>query len=118
MRPPDPASYAKLVTALKKLPRRPAGDGLRGRSAADLSAATALPLETVRELLPRAADEFRGRLEVTSSGEILYSFPGGFASRYRGFSVFVARALEKAGRFFRAAGVLLFKVWIMVMLVG
>jgi hypothetical protein len=119
MKPPDPASYAKLTAALKKSSWKTAGTGLpRGRSAADLSAVTALPLETVRELLPRAADEFHGRLEVTASGEILYSFPRGFTSRYRGFSVFAARVLEKAGRFFKAAGVLLFKVWIMVMLVG
>jgi hypothetical protein len=119
MKPPDPAAYAKLTAALKKPSREDAGTGLpRGRSAADLSAVTALPLETVRELLPGAADEFHGRLEVTASGEILYSFPRGFTSRYRGFSVFAARALERAGRFFRAAGVLLFKVWIMVMLVG
>jgi hypothetical protein len=119
MKPPDTASYAKLIRALKKQPHKPAGDGLyRGRSVADISAATALPLTTVQELLPRAADEFRGRLEVTASGEILYSFPRGFTSRYRGFGALAARALEKAGRFFRAAGVLLFKVWIMVMLVG
>ncbi|MDR1898488.1 MAG: hypothetical protein LBQ55_00600 [Treponema sp.] len=119
MKPPDAASYAALTTALKKLPRKPAGDGpFRGRSAADLSAATALPLATVRELLPRAADEFHGRLEVTASGEILYSFPQGFTSRYRGFSAVAARVFDRAGRFLKSAGVLLFKVWIMVMLVG
>jgi hypothetical protein len=119
MKPPDRSAYNTLTAALKKQPRRPAGDGLPGgRSAADISAVTALPLETVRELLPRAADEFHGRLEVTASGEILYSFPRGFTSRYRGFTALAGRVLEKAGRFFKAAGVLLFKVWIMVMLVG
>jgi hypothetical protein len=119
MRPPDAVSYAKLTAALKKSSGKAAGTGRpQGRSVADISAATALPLAVVRELLPRAADEFRGRLEVTASGEILYSFPHGFTSRYRGFAAAAARALDGGKRFFKAAGVLLFKVWIMVMLVG
>jgi hypothetical protein len=81
-------------------------------------AGTALPLETVRELLPRASDEYRGRLEVTESGEILYSFPHGFISRYRSLPV---RLQQIGGKFLRGlekAGAAVFKVWIMVMLVG
>ncbi|MDR1576432.1 MAG: hypothetical protein LBS37_10550 [Treponema sp.] len=103
-------AYRKITTALAR--RR------KGATVADISAATALPLSQVRELLPRAADEFSGRLEVTESGEIRYSFPRGFVSRYRGFGAalrrFSAAFLSGLGTF----SVLVFKVWIMLMLVG
>jgi hypothetical protein len=72
----------------------------------------------VRELLPRAADEYNGRLQVTESGEILYSFPRGFTSRYRSPGAVLKRGFEKAAAFMSAALSLLFKVWIMVMLIG
>jgi hypothetical protein len=81
-------------------------------------AATALPLASVRELVPRAADEYSARLEVTESGEILYSFPRGFVSRYRGFRAGLKRFLEKFGGGIKIFSAGLFKVWIMVMLVG
>ncbi|GAB1483902.1 hypothetical protein MASR2M78_27180 [Treponema sp.] len=73
----DDAAYAKLIDSFKS--RR------SGATVADLVASTALPLEKVKELVPRAADEFSGRLEVTESGEILYSFPHSFKSKYKGF---------------------------------
>ncbi|MDR2516938.1 MAG: hypothetical protein LBC88_06100 [Spirochaetaceae bacterium] len=103
-------AYRKLTSVLKR--------ASRGVTVADAVAKSALPLETVRELLPRAADEFSGRLQVTASGEILYSFPHGFTSRYRGFRARAERALYALGTGLKAAGALLFKVWIMVMLVG
>ena len=103
-------AYRKITTALAR--RR------KGATVADISAATALPLSQVRELLPRAADEFSGRLEVTESGEIRYSFPRGFVSRYRGVGAalrrFSAAFLSGLGKF----AALAFKVWIMFMLVG
>jgi hypothetical protein len=106
----DSGAYRRLTGALRR--RR------EGVTAADMVAGTALPLETVRELLPRASDEYRGRLEVTESGEILYSFPHGFTSRYRSLP---ARLRNMGGKFVRGlikAGAVLFKVWIMMMLVG
>ena len=81
-------------------------------------AATALPLNSVRELVPLAADEYSARLEVTESGEIRYSFPRGFVSRYRGFRAGFKRFGEKFGRGIKTFSAGLFKVWIMVMLVG
>jgi hypothetical protein len=85
---------------------------------ADMTARTALPLHSVRELVPRAADEYNARLKVSGSGEILYSFPGNFKSRYRGFGAsfgsFSEKALSALGSFFSSA----FKVWIMIMLAG
>jgi hypothetical protein len=104
------ASYQKIVNSLKRKKE--------GVTASDVCAATALSLNTVRGLLPKAADEYSGRLQVTQSGEILYSFPNGFTSRYRGFSA----GLKKAGCFLQGAVkkvlVFLFKAWIMLMLIG
>ncbi|MDR3355566.1 MAG: hypothetical protein LBO04_00050, partial [Spirochaetaceae bacterium] len=106
----DKAAYRNLVSALKRQ--------RRGITVADMAAKTALPLQSIRDLIPRAADEYKARLEVSESGEILYSFPRGFKSRYRGFGPSFSRFAEKAvsavKRFFQAA----FKVWIMAMLVG
>jgi hypothetical protein len=85
---------------------------------ADIVAATGLPLASVRELLPRAADEYSARLEVTESGEIRYSFPRGFVSRRRGFRAGLKGFLEKFSRGLKIFSAALFKVWIMVMLVG
>ncbi|MCL2479469.1 MAG: hypothetical protein FWF22_08200 [Treponema sp.] len=90
----------------------------RGATPADIAADTGLPLNTVRELVPKAADEYSGRLEVTESGEILYSFPHGFTSRYRGFLPAVRRFREKLIKVSVKTGTVVFKVWIMVMLIG
>ncbi|MDR0399357.1 MAG: hypothetical protein LBH51_00250 [Treponema sp.] len=103
-------AYKKIVAVLKRRPQ--------GQSAADLAAAAALPLPTARELASRAADEFRGRLEVTESSEILYSFPRGFTSRYTSLS---ARFSRLADKLFKGGIALLswiFKAWILVMLLG
>ncbi|MDR2021594.1 MAG: hypothetical protein LBQ14_12605 [Treponema sp.] len=106
----DSEAYRRLTGALRRQ--------RRGVTAADMVAGTALPLETVRELLPRASDEYRGRLEVTESGEILYSFPHGFVSRYRSFPARLRQTGEKLFRGLRKTGAAIFKVWIVVMLVG
>jgi len=106
----DDKAYKNIFNALKRKKN--------GVTPADVCAATALPLRTVRVLLPKAADEYNGNLQVTQSGEILYSFPNGFTSRYRGFNAVAG----KVARFFsgavKAALVFLFKVWIMLMLIG
>jgi hypothetical protein len=109
-REPAAASYRKITEALKR--------HREGAVAADIVAATALPLASVRELLPRAADEYSARLEVTESGEIRYSFPRGFVSRYRGFRAGFKRFREKFGKGIKIFFAGLFKVWIMAMLVG
>jgi hypothetical protein len=103
-------AYKKVVEVLKR--RR------GGVSAADLAAATALPLPTARELVSRAADEFRGRLEVTESSEILYSFPRGFTSRYTSLSARFGRFRDKFFKIGIAVLSWFFKAWILVMLLG
>jgi len=104
------ADYQKVVNSLKKRSN--------GATTADICAVTALPLSTVRELIPKAADEYSGHLRVTQSGEILYHFPRGFISKYRGFGVSLKKAAGKLGVFIKKALAFLFKVWIMVMLIG
>ncbi|MDR0598275.1 MAG: hypothetical protein LBG14_07190, partial [Treponema sp.] len=106
----DRAAYRKVVEAFRRQPR--------GATVADIVAKTALPLQTVRELVPLAADEYSARLEVTESAEILYSFPRGFVSRRRGFKARLGRFMEQFGRGLKIAAQALFKVWIMAMLVG
>jgi len=104
------SEYEKIVTALKQRKK--------GATVADICANTALPLATVKELLPKAADEYSGHLRVTQSGEILYYFPKGFKSRYRGFGAFIKKVFSKTASFTKKALALLFKIWIMVMLIG
>ncbi|MDR3172188.1 MAG: hypothetical protein LBU17_11300 [Treponema sp.] len=90
----------------------------KGATIADIVAQTSLPLHTVRELVPMVADEYSGRLEVTQSGEICYSFPRGFISKYRGFRAGLRKFTEKFSKGLRIVSSWVFKVWIMVMLVG
>lgn len=85
---------------------------------ADIVAFTALPKYQVETELPAVADEYGGRLKVTESGEILYSFPRGFVSRYRGIGPSFKRFLKVGGKVVRAVAAFMFKAWIMVMLVG
>ncbi|MDR2608585.1 MAG: hypothetical protein LBC57_09360 [Treponema sp.] len=106
----DKEAYRKITDAFRRY--------RKGATVADIVAATALPLEKVRELAPLAADEFSARLEVTESSEIRYSFPRGFTSRYRGFAVSFKRFTEKFLNGFKIAASFLFKIWIMFMLVG
>ncbi|MDR1351961.1 MAG: hypothetical protein LBK05_01665 [Treponema sp.] len=106
----DRAAYEKVVGALRRQPK--------GATVADIVARTALPLETVRDLVPAAADEYSGRLEVTESGEIRYSFPHGFASKYRGFRAGLRRAAAGFSKGLKIGASWAFKVWIMGMLVG
>jgi hypothetical protein len=106
----DQGAYEKVTGALRRQSK--------GATVADIVARTALPLETVRELVPVAADEYSGRLEVTESGEIRYSFPRGFTSKYRGIRSTLGRAFRALKKGGKTAGKAAFKVWIMVMLVG
>ncbi|MDR3144945.1 MAG: hypothetical protein LBU21_01575 [Treponema sp.] len=106
----DRAAYQRVTEAFKR--RR------KGATVADIVAVTALPLATVRELAGMAADEYSARLEVTESGEIRYSFPRGFTSKYRGFRAGLRRFLGVLKEGVQKTAALVFKVWIMVMLVG
>ncbi len=101
---------SRLVEALKR--KRNAS------TVADLVADTGLPKVQVESTIRHVLDEYGGQLKVTETGELLYYFPHGMRSRTRGFGPSLRRA---AGSFLRGAGrvlSLLFKVWILLMLVG
>ena len=115
LKPVEKAPYQKLCNFLK---RPAARNGQKGFTVSDICAATALPLSLVKELIPRAADEFSAQLKVTESGEIIYSFPHGFISRYHGFGVRLAVFFTGFIRALRLISSFIFKVWIMVMLIG
>jgi hypothetical protein len=85
---------------------------------ADLIALTGLPKVQVEAEIPAVSDEYGARLRVTDSGEILYSFPSGMKSRYRGFGPGLKRGWKAFRKGFAAVSTLVFKVWIVVMLVG
>jgi hypothetical protein len=106
----DRRAYRKVVEAFRR--------ERRGSTVADIVARTALPLQTVRELVPLAADVYAARLEVTESGEILYSFPRGVVSKRRGLKARFGRFMVQFGRGLKIAAQTLFKVWTMTMLVG
>jgi hypothetical protein len=106
----DRVAYRKITEACKKQKT--------GATVADIVGRTGLPLVAVKDLMPKVADEYSARLQVTESGEILYSFPRGFRSKYRGAGVFMKNLLEKIGKGVTIISSWLFKVWIMVMLIG
>jgi hypothetical protein len=104
------ADYKKIVDTLRR--KR------SGVTVADVVAASGVPLVKARELVPLAADEFSARLQVTESSEILYTFPHAFKSRYKGFGPAFRRVAAAVKSAVKTAAIFLFKVWIMVMLVG
>jgi len=85
---------------------------------ADLAGTTGLPLQQIEAELPAVADEFGARMKVTEKGDILYSFPNGMKSRYKGFGPSMKRILRGVKKWAIEAAKAVFKVWIMVMLVG
>jgi len=85
---------------------------------ADLVAATGLPTFQVQETIKVVLDEYQGQLKATESGELLYTFPKGMKSRKRGLGPKLRAAAAAGLRFLGRASAFLFKVWIMVMLVG
>ena len=87
-------------------------------TSADLVALTGLPKAQVDAEVKAVSDEYGARLRVTESGEILYSFPSGMRSRYRGFGPQAARAWKAFRKALAKVAAVVFKVWIVVMLVG
>jgi hypothetical protein len=85
---------------------------------ADLVALTGLPKAQVDAEVKAVSDEYGARLRVTESGEILYSFPEGMKSRYRGFGPSLRRGWKAFKKVAAKVASFLFKIWIVVMLVG
>jgi len=90
----------------------------REATVADLAGLTGLPLPQIQAELPAVADEYGARLKVTEKGEILYSFPDGMKSRYRGFGPSAKRVLRTLRKGAAEVAKFAFKAWIVVMLFG
>lgn len=84
----------------------------------ELVTLTGLGREQIQRVLPRIVSERRGHYQVTESGEIVFTFPRGLTNVARGFRARLWRAFRGALDLLRRILVILFKVWIMVMLVG
>jgi len=97
---------------------RALGGATRDWTSADLARATGLPLAQINAEMPAISDEYQGRLKVSDKGDVLYSFPRGLKSRYRGFGPFVRTLWRTVTKGAAAAGKALFKVWILVTLFG
>jgi hypothetical protein len=85
---------------------------------ADLISASGLPKHQVEETIKIISDEYRGHLKVTESGELVYYFPSGMKNQVKGFIPGLKRFLSGFGRVMKRILTFLFKIWIMVMLVG
>jgi hypothetical protein len=91
----------------------------RGASTvADMIAGTGLPKYQVEQAVKRVLDEYAGGLKVTESGELLYYFPGGMRSTRRGLGPSLSRFGRRLAKAAVRVGTLLFKIWIVAMLVG
>jgi len=100
----------KIISVLRKRKRE--------STVADLITQTGLPKYQIGETLKIVMDNYYGQMKVTESGQILYYFPGGLRNKKKGFIPGFKRISAKV---FRTAGrvlTTLFKIWIMVMLVG
>ena len=101
---------AQVVTYLKTA---------RGSSTvADMIAGTGLPKYQVEQAAKAALDENAGRLKVTESGELLYYFPDGMRSTVRGAGPSLRRFWKRFVSIAARVLSLLFKIWIVAMLVG
>jgi hypothetical protein len=105
---------ARVRDALVDVFRRRSGEA----TTADLIALTGLPKMQVETEVKAVSDEYGARLRVTESGELLYSFPDGMRSRYRGFGPALRRGWKVFRKGAAAVATLLFKIWIVAMLVG
>ncbi len=101
---------AKLLRALRA--------ATKDYTNADLARATGLPLAQISAEMPAISDEYRGRLKVSEKGDLLYSFPQGFKSRYKGFGPSLKRVFAAVKKSAVTVGKALFKVWILVTLFG
>jgi hypothetical protein len=91
----------------------------RGESTvADMIAGTGLPKYQVEQAARSVLDEYAGRLKVTESGELLYYFPSGMRSTTRGTGPAFRKFMKAFAKGAAKVLAFLFKIWIVVMLVG
>lgn len=99
---------AKVRTKIKTAFRK----SKRENTVADIIYQTTLPAVQVEEQIKEISSIYKGGMKVTSSGEILYSFPKGFhQNKTQQFFSKVRKKITKAALLF-------FKAWTAVMLIG
>lgn len=101
---------SQVSTAFKKAGQR--------ATVADLISQTGLAKYQVESVVPALVDECRGQMQVTQSGEILYYFPKGMSNQKKGFWAGWKRFWSAFTQISGKILTFLFKIWIMVMLVG
>ena len=100
----------QIITALRKRDRE--------STVADIISTSGLPKYQVQDMMNQIVRDYAGQLRVTQSGEILYYFPDGLRNQRRGFIPSVKRFLFKSAGIAAKVLTILFKIWIMVMLIG
>jgi len=107
-------SMAKVEDKLVSFLKRKRGES----TVADMIAGTGLPKYQVEQAAKVALDEYAGRLKVTEGGDLLYYFPNGMRSTVRGPGPALRRFWKAFARVALKVLSLLFKIWIVAMLVG
>jgi len=85
---------------------------------ADVVNYTGLPTNQVEETLPVVLKEYAGHLKVNDQGDVLYHFPQGMINQEKSFKNRFKRGMAKVLKVTKSVTAFLFKIWIMVMLVG
>ena len=92
-------------------------DGRAPLTVADASAKTGLALRDAESGLKWLSTEYRGRLRVTSEGELVHVFPSGFTRPWAGRDT-RRRLAQAVGRALAAALRFVVRAWVAVVLVG
>ena len=90
----------------------------RESTVSDIVAGTGLPKYQVEQGLQGVLAEYAGHLKVSESGELIYYFPWPMRSTLHGFGPAFRRGFRAFAKGAAAVLSFLFKVWIVVMLVG
>jgi hypothetical protein len=84
---------------------------------ADAAAKTGLPMRDAESGLKWLSSEYRGRLRVTSEGDLVHVFPFGFAKPWEGADT-RRRAVHAVGRTLAGALRFVVRAWVAIVLVG
>ena len=90
----------------------------RESTVTDIIASSGLPKYQVKDMMNLVIRDYAGQLRVTESGELLYYFPQGLRNQRRGPAATFRRIIRKTLQITGKVLALLFKIWIMVMLIG
>jgi len=100
----------QLIAALKK--------NQGSATVADLVGLTGLPKYQVQTMLPVVVNAYRGHMQVTESGEVIYRFSQGYTNQSKGLAATWRRTIKKVLQVTTLILKAVFKAWIVVMLVG